>query len=276
MWRSLEAVSLATPEAFDQNPSLVWQFYHYRREAALRAQPNAAHLALAKMMVPSILARVAPAAQSFHLITQNVDGLSTRAIQAVAEERRSALSSPSPQDLPNPSCLIEMHGRLFDVRCTQCNHTVLDFSSPLCSALHEADKEHTSVIQAGQKEHEVKIPVSELPKCSECGSLARPGVVWFGEEIPLLEDIDKIVAEADLCLVVGTSSRVSIPVLGSILILASRFPQPPTLQWKFVQTIIGQAALPSSISRVHRGALWTLDLLGNVKLNSQKPSASRM
>lgn len=209
MWRSLEAVSLATPEAFDQNPSLVWQFYHYRREAALRAQPNAAHLALAKMMVPSILARVAPAAQSFHLITQNVDGLSTRAIQAVAEERRSALSSPSPQDLPNPSCLIEMHGRLFDVRCTQCNHTVLDFSSPLCSALHEADKEHTSVIQAGQKEHEVKIPVSELPKCSECGSLARPGVVWFGEEIPLLEDIDKIVAEADLCLVVGTSSRVS-------------------------------------------------------------------
>lgn len=31
MWRSLDAASLATPEAFSQNPSLVWQFYHYRR-----------------------------------------------------------------------------------------------------------------------------------------------------------------------------------------------------------------------------------------------------
>jgi len=32
MWRSLDAMSLATPEAFEENPSLVWQFYHYRRE----------------------------------------------------------------------------------------------------------------------------------------------------------------------------------------------------------------------------------------------------
>jgi NAD-dependent deacetylase sirtuin 5 len=32
MWRSLNAISLATPEAFNANPSLVWQFYHYRRE----------------------------------------------------------------------------------------------------------------------------------------------------------------------------------------------------------------------------------------------------
>jgi NAD-dependent deacetylase sirtuin 5 len=31
MWRSLDAMSLATPAAFASNPSLVWQFYHYRR-----------------------------------------------------------------------------------------------------------------------------------------------------------------------------------------------------------------------------------------------------
>ncbi len=31
MWRSLDATSLATPTAFKENPSLVWQFYHYRR-----------------------------------------------------------------------------------------------------------------------------------------------------------------------------------------------------------------------------------------------------
>ena len=28
-------MSLATPSAFKKNPSLVWQFYHYRREASV-------------------------------------------------------------------------------------------------------------------------------------------------------------------------------------------------------------------------------------------------
>ena len=31
LWRSLDATTLATPTAFATNPSLVWQFYHYRR-----------------------------------------------------------------------------------------------------------------------------------------------------------------------------------------------------------------------------------------------------
>lgn len=30
-WKRYNAMSLATPEAFEENPSLVWQFYHYRR-----------------------------------------------------------------------------------------------------------------------------------------------------------------------------------------------------------------------------------------------------
>lgn len=32
LWRKYDAISLATPEAFKQNPSRIWQFYHYRRE----------------------------------------------------------------------------------------------------------------------------------------------------------------------------------------------------------------------------------------------------
>ena len=31
MWRALDVTSLATPTAFELDPSLVWQFYHYRR-----------------------------------------------------------------------------------------------------------------------------------------------------------------------------------------------------------------------------------------------------
>ena len=160
------------------------------------------------MSIPSVLEKVAPAAQSFHLITQNVDGLSERALQAVDAVQRSKSSSPG--DYPQQASLIEMHGRLFDLCCTVCSHTVLDFSMPLCPALGEADRRHADVIAAGRSENELQIPTEELPKCAECGSLARPGVVWFGEEIPLLQKIDMLVEQADLCLVVGTSSTVRL------------------------------------------------------------------
>lgn len=39
-WRKYQSSSLATPEAFKSTPSLVWEFYHYRREVAAKAQPN--------------------------------------------------------------------------------------------------------------------------------------------------------------------------------------------------------------------------------------------
>lgn len=41
LWRKYQATALATPGAFRENPSLVWEFYHYRREVAAKAQPNA-------------------------------------------------------------------------------------------------------------------------------------------------------------------------------------------------------------------------------------------
>ena len=65
LWRSYDAVSLATPEAFDDDPGLVWQFYSYRRHMALQAQPNPAHYALAQL---------ARRKKGFLTLTQNVDG----------------------------------------------------------------------------------------------------------------------------------------------------------------------------------------------------------
>lgn len=41
LWRKYQSSALATPEAFRSSPSLVWEFYHYRREVAAAAQPNA-------------------------------------------------------------------------------------------------------------------------------------------------------------------------------------------------------------------------------------------
>ena len=69
-WAKFRPEDLATPEAFQRNPKLVWDWYAWRRELVSQAQPNVAHLALVE------LERRLP---QFSLITQNVDGLHQRA-----------------------------------------------------------------------------------------------------------------------------------------------------------------------------------------------------
>ncbi|KAI0802108.1 DHS-like NAD/FAD-binding domain-containing protein [Irpex lacteus] len=198
LWRKYDAMSLATPEAFHKNPSRVWQFYHYRREKALHAPINAAHIALAKFSMNSIRESIAPGS-TFTLITQNVDGLSRRALDQVKTNH----SEPSESTNDRPA-MLEMHGRLFDVLCTStlCQHRELNFSSPICEALRGTE----DLVE--KQAVEPDIPLQDLPRCSRCGSLARPGVVWFGERPRYLSRIDKLVEEADLCIVVGTSSTV--------------------------------------------------------------------
>lgn len=42
-WRTYRATDLATPRAFRANPSLVWEFYHHRREGMAAVEPNPNH-----------------------------------------------------------------------------------------------------------------------------------------------------------------------------------------------------------------------------------------
>ena len=42
----------------------------------------------------------------------------------------------------------------------------------------------------------------------ELGSQLRPHIVWFGEDVPMLERAAAIIEEADIFLVVGTSLQV--------------------------------------------------------------------
>jgi NAD-dependent deacetylase len=70
LWARYRPEDLATPEAFERNPELVWQFYSARRLESGEVQPNAGHFALAEME------RHLP---YFTLITQNVDSLHRRA-----------------------------------------------------------------------------------------------------------------------------------------------------------------------------------------------------
>ncbi|MCX4390488.1 NAD-dependent deacylase [Micromonospora peucetia] len=92
LWRSFDAQRLATPEAFRDDPALVWGWYEWRRATVRQARPNAGHLAVA-----AIEARV----PSGVVVTQNVDDLHERA------------GSVAP---------IHLHGSLFAPRCSACAH----------------------------------------------------------------------------------------------------------------------------------------------------------
>ncbi len=125
--------SMTCREAFRRDPSKVWQFYHYRRSVVLSAAPNAAHMALASLLLSSktsqnsLFDRIMPNAKSFHLITQNVDGLSGRALEEV--ESVSTVQSSALDAARNS--ILEMHGNLFKTICTKCGDSRID-SRHLC------------------------------------------------------------------------------------------------------------------------------------------------
>ena len=100
LWNGHRVEDVATPEAWESNPALVWRFYSQRRTDALAAQPNAAHRALTE-----IEQRLGAANGSFFLCTQNVDDLHER-----AGSRR----------------IHHMHGSLFQSRCIRCNRPFPD------------------------------------------------------------------------------------------------------------------------------------------------------
>jgi NAD-dependent deacetylase len=92
LWTRYDLNDVATPEGFARDPALVHEFYNARRENCLAADPNAAHLALAK------LARSPD--HDLTLITQNIDDLHERAGSAA---------------------VIHMHGELMRALCGACD-----------------------------------------------------------------------------------------------------------------------------------------------------------
>jgi NAD-dependent deacetylase len=155
-WRNLDPARLATPEAFEKNPKLVWEWYRERRQRIWNAQPNAAHAAIATL---------AQHADEFLLVTQNVDDLHARA------------------GLPKEK-MVQIHGDIFLTRCSRC-----DFSDtgrggspePPASRSQQAIEVNRPYLGAADQEE------NKIPRCPRCGAFMRPGVVWFGEQLPWAE-----------------------------------------------------------------------------------------
>lgn len=69
LWENHDVMEVASPEGWRKNRALVLEFYNQRRKQARECQPNAAHLALARL----------ERHLDVEIITQNVDDLHERA-----------------------------------------------------------------------------------------------------------------------------------------------------------------------------------------------------
>lgn len=74
LWRRYRPEELATPQAFARDPSLVWEWYAWRREIVAGCRPNRAHEVLALWSQHG-----GRPGRGARIVTQNVDDLHLRA-----------------------------------------------------------------------------------------------------------------------------------------------------------------------------------------------------
>jgi len=152
LWRKYDPMQLATIDAFNKNPKLIWEWYEDRRKNILGAKPNPGHLAIAEL----------EKFKDVVVLTQNIDGLHQRA---------------------GSSNVLELHGSIIRIKCTVC-----EFEDDIPSSFEN-------------------LP----PRCTRCGNILRPDVVWFGEPLPQ-KVWNQAIIEAKTCeimIITGTSLVVS-------------------------------------------------------------------
>ncbi|XNZ00640.1 SIR2 family NAD-dependent protein deacylase [Micrococcus luteus] len=185
LWERFSAEQLATEEAFLADPQLVWSWYRWRARMVRARRPNPGHEAVARWQrrldgLPDDGASPSGVTSPGLVVaTQNVDDLHERAGTRV---------------------LSHLHGSLFEFRCVLCH-------SPADVDLGELDEG----VAAGSEEDLEAQRLHTPPLCEVCreGRL-RPGIVWFGEMLPVAawDRAYEALERCDLCVVIGTSGLV--------------------------------------------------------------------
>ncbi|MFD0926515.1 SIR2 family NAD-dependent protein deacylase [Williamsia deligens] len=154
LWAKHDPMTLATPEAWERDPALVWAWYQRRRAMVQAVEPNAGHAALARWAVSA----------DVRVVTQNVDDL---------HERAGSID------------VVHVDGSLFACRCDTCGRS----------------RDVDAVEPDGER--------VDPPAC-DCGGRVRPGVVWFGEELPrnAFAEATKRAEACDVVILVGASGVV--------------------------------------------------------------------
>ncbi len=148
-----------------------------------RAQPNAAHRALAQLERSDRIEM---------LVTQNVDRLH----QAAGSE-----------------AVVDLHGRLDQVRCMECEQLIDREAFQAQLVRRNAEWADLAAREAPDGDADLggrDFSAFDVPHCLACGGIVKPHVVFFGESVPppRVESAMRALARADAMLVVGSSLMV--------------------------------------------------------------------
>jgi NAD-dependent SIR2 family protein deacetylase len=103
--------------------------------------------------------------------------------------------------------MVQIHGDIFVTRCSRC-----DWRAELRDGETDNISDHTGLAGArpSTERNDQKETARDLPKCSQCTALMRPGVVWFGEQLPWkeLQRVEDFLGggPCDLVIVAGTTA----------------------------------------------------------------------
>ena len=153
LWEGHRVEDVATPEAFARDPALVQQFYDARRARLGQVEPNAAHVALARLDAewPGELL----------IVTQNVDDLHGR-----AGARR----------------LIHMHGELTSGWCLACNNR-FPWDGPMdslsrCQTCEIPGQIRPDIVWFGEMPYAMEVIEAALLACDLFVSIGTSGAVY--------------------------------------------------------------------------------------------------
>ena len=174
LWKNYRPEELASPDAFERDPKLVWEWYNWRRELLSTKTPNAAHVALVELEN-----RI----ENFWLITQNVDGL-----------HRAAGSTN----------LSEIHGNIWKVRCTNCgtvesNHDVPIDILPSCTSCQGLLRPHIVWFGESLAQKDLDASFRALGNCEILLIVGTSGVVYPAASFaPIAKEHGAFVVELNL------------------------------------------------------------------------------
>jgi len=152
LWENHSIYDVATPEGFARDPELVLRFYDERRAALDKVEPNAAHVALARLE--------AECAGDLLLVTQNVDDLHERG---------------------GSTAVCHMHGELKSALCTSCGTrspwgaTLID--RPPCPVC-QAPTLRPDVVWFGEMPYQMRRIEEAIAQCDLFVSIGTSGAVY--------------------------------------------------------------------------------------------------
>lgn len=159
LWEKYRPEELGTPQAFRQNPRLVWEWFAWRRELVAAAAPNPAHQALVTLEQHVLQVTI---------VTQNVDGLHQRA---------------------GSTRVIELHGNITRFKCFVDNQPITEWTAgedipprcPRCGGLVRPD-----VVWFGERlpEQALNDALAATKQCDVFFSIGTSGTVEPAASLP--------------------------------------------------------------------------------------------